>query len=226
MGDTLLRFRGSKMNQRIESLLKFILNKEHHCFRSSVKLDTAEEFSSKLLSPTKRMSERLVKVLETEKPVILEWERIVGLRTVTSIPDIFTPSEWNEVKKDHFLHEKGYVCNICPDYASTIGCGLEAKRREASKRLERCYAEKDPEGIEFLESVISAIDAVEAFADKYLAEARRLGRTELVGILEHIPRYGARTFHEALQFFRLLHFVLWCEGEYHNTIGRFDQYAF
>ncbi|MEN6453428.1 MAG: pyruvate formate lyase family protein, partial [Prolixibacteraceae bacterium] len=31
-------------------------------------------------------------------------------------------------------------------------------------------------------------------------------------------------FHEALQFFRILHFSLWASGNYHNTVGRFDQY--
>ncbi|MBO5908496.1 MAG: pyruvate formate-lyase [Clostridia bacterium] len=39
-----------------------------------------------------------------------------------------------------------------------------------------------------------------------------------------MPRYPARNFREALQFFRILHFALWLEGNYHNTVGRFDKY--
>jgi hypothetical protein len=29
-----------------------------------------------------------------------------------------------------------------------------------------------------------------------------------------------------LQFFRILHYTLWAEGDYHNTIGRFDVFAY
>ena len=48
---------------------------------------------------------------------------------------------------------------------------------------------------------------------------------EAVGAgLEQVREHGAGTFHEALQFFRILHFTLWLEGEYHNTIGRFDRH--
>ncbi len=43
-------------------------------------------------------------------------------------------------------------------------------------------------------------------------------------MLERIPEYPAETFHEALQFFRILHYALWLEGNYHNTVGRFDKY--
>ncbi|MBP5460382.1 MAG: hypothetical protein J6Y62_09545, partial [Clostridia bacterium] len=39
-----------------------------------------------------------------------------------------------------------------------------------------------------------------------------------------VPRFGARTFREALQSLRVLHYALWCEGEYHCGLGRIDQY--
>ena len=45
-------------------------------------------------------------------------------------------------------------------------------------------------------------------------------------MLEKIPRKGASTFKEALQFFRILHFSLWLSGSYHNVIGRFDQFMY
>ena len=37
-------------------------------------------------------------------------------------------------------------------------------------------------------------------------------------------RKGARNFHEALQTLRILHYAMWCEGEYHCGLGRIDQY--
>ena len=41
-----------------------------------------------------------------------------------------------------------------------------------------------------------------------------------------IPEEPPRTFPEALQFLRLLHYCLWMCFHYHNTLGRFDQYMY
>ena len=41
-----------------------------------------------------------------------------------------------------------------------------------------------------------------------------------------MPRRGARTLHEALQSLRILHYAMWCEGEYHCGLGRIDQYLY
>ena len=59
--------------------------------------------------------------------------------------------------------------------------------------------------------------------EKYLEKAKSVGRQDLVEILTQVPRYPARNFREALQFFRILHYALWLEGNYHNNIGRFDK---
>lgn len=214
------------MNQRICDILCYMLEKKHHQYRQDIELEMTEEFSKKCLSPIQRVSERLSVVLDAEKAVILENEKIVLLRTVTKLPDLFTKGEWGNIKKNHFIHESGNVCNISPDYATTIRLGLEARRREALESLERCERNNDPQGQDFLKAVIKAIDAVEGLTDRYKLKAEKMGKKDMVEMLDHIPRYGAKTFHEALQFFRILHFTLWCEGEYHNTIGRFDQYMY
>ena len=52
------------------------------------------------------------------------------------------------------------------------------------------------------------------------------GKRELAEVLKRVPRYGATSFYEALQFFRIIHYSLWLEGDYHNTIGRFDKFAY
>ena len=49
---------------------------------------------------------------------------------------------------------------------------------------------------------------------------------DIYALLRRIPGKGAQSFHEALQFFRILHFTLWASGNYHNTTGRFDQYMY
>mgnify|MGYP003291473161 CR=1 FL=1 len=52
-----------------------------------------------------------------------------------------------------------------------------------------------------------------------------LNRVERYGPLDAVHK-GARTFHEALQFLRILHYAMWCEGEYHCGLGRIDQYLY
>lgn len=214
------------MNERIRTMLDYIIDKKHHQYRQNIELEMAEEFHRENFSPVQRVAERFWRVMNTEKPVILENERIVFLRTVKSLPDIFTENEWEEIKKDHYIHESGNVCNISPNYAETIGIGLKKRRNEATERLTTCIKDGDTKGQQLLEAVIKSIDAVISLSDRYRKEAERMGNMEVAGMLAHIPGYGARTFHEALQFFRILHYALWCEGEYHNTVGRFDQYIF
>ena len=189
-------------------LYNFILNKEHHKFRHSVDWDLAQEYSNKGLSPIERMSDRFTRLCGEEKAVILEGEQIVFLRTVSNLPAIFTDSEWEEIKSKHYIHELGFMSNLSPNYYDTIGVGLLKKRESADE-----YGKK-------------AIDNIIALSDKYLEEAKKQGREDLVEILTQVPRYPARNFREALQFFRILHFSLWLEGNYHNTVGCFDRYMY
>lgn len=148
------------------------------------------------------------------------------LRTVTDVPSIFSEEEWADITNTHFVHELGYVSNLCADYGSTIACGLDVRRAEAVKRFEQCCKESDTEGEMFLEAVIRTIDAVFSLCDRYRTEAVELGRMDIAAVFTNIPHKGATSFLEMLQFFRVLHYTLWAEGEYHNTIGRFDQFAY
>ena len=214
------------MSECIQRLLQFVLNKRHHQFRQNVELNLTSEFTALNLSDIERVTVRLERVLAAERAVILPGERIVGLRTIRKIPEIFTADEWAKIKQKHYIHELGRVCNINSDYETTIQLGLEARKQEAQEVLKSCREQGDREGCEFLSSVIRVIDAIEAWVDNYAREAERQGLTSIVTMLHQVPRYGARSFHEALQFFRILNFALWCSGNYHNTIGRLDQYMY
>ncbi len=191
-----------------KKLYDFILNKEHHKYRHSVDWDLAAEYSAKNLSAVERMSDRFEKLCQEEKAVILEGEQIVFLRTVSNLPAIFTDKEWEEINSKHYIHELGFMSNLSPNYYDTIAVGLYEKRRTTDEYGKR------------------AIDNIIALSDKYLDAAQRQGRRDLVEVLSQVPRYPARNFREALQFFRILHFALWLEGNYHNTIGRFDKYVY
>ena len=191
-----------------KELFDYILNKGHHAHRRRLDVDLASDFAARGKSPAERMSERFCLLLGEERPVILPGERIAYLRTVENLPAIFTDAEWEAIGREHHIHELGFLSNLTPDYATAIGKGLLALREGADEYGKR------------------AIDGILALADRYREEAERVGRGDLAALLSRVPRYGARSFHEALQSFRILHFSLWLEGNYHVTVGRFDRYMY
>ncbi len=192
------------------TLLDFVVSKKHHQYRKDYPQyeHLGAEYSALGLPPKERMTRRFELLASLEKPVLLPDERIAFLRTVKKIPDCFTPEEWAEIRRSHYIHELGYMSNLSPDYEGVIRCGLLEKRKSADEYGQR------------------VIDAIFSLADRYQLEAEKQGKTELAAVLKTVPRYGATSFYEALQFFRILHFSLWLEGNYHNTVGRFDQYMY
>jgi formate C-acetyltransferase len=191
-----------------QALYRFIVEKKHHIYRTGVCEELAPLFSAEKLDPKERMIRRFEKLTALEQPVILPGEQICFLRTVPKIPECFTEAEWTEIKKEHFIHELGYMSNICVDYATALQKGLLSLRETADSYGQR------------------AIDAIIALSDRYLEKAKEQGREDIVSVLTQVPRYGARNFREALQMFRILHYCMWLEGNYHNTVGRFDLYMY
>ena len=212
------------MTPRIQALLEHILEKRHAALRRDVTWTLAERFCQEGVAPERRAAEGLRAMLAAEQPAFLPGERIAFIRTVKQIPDLYTPAEMEALRSEAFYAEKGYVFNISPDYATTIREGLDARRAEITARLQRAKDEGDDAGVAFLEAALSGVDAVLDLAERYRAAAQEQGLTEIAELLAHVPRQGATTLHEALQFLRILHYTLWCEGEYHNGFGRFDQY--
>lgn len=190
------------------SLLHYLLAKKHHQYRHRVDWNLAEEYSARGLSPAERMADRFVRMCREERPVLLPEETICFLRTVENLPDIFTGAEWEEIKSKHFIHELGFLSNLSPNYEEVIATGLLEQRKSADHLSRRC------------------IDALLELTDRYRLEAQKRGNRELAQVLDQVPRRGARSFREALQSFRILHYGLWLEGNYHNTAGRFDQYMY
>lgn len=162
----------------------------------------------KTMTPIERMVCRFEKLCKAETPVILPGEQICFIRTVKNIPDIFSEDEWQEIKSKHYIHELGYMSNLSPNYEDVIKKGLLEVRETADDYGKR------------------AIDAIIALSDRYKSEAKRKGREDIAKVLERVPRFGASNFREALQFFRIIHYSLWLEGNYHNTVGRFDKYMY
>ena len=193
-----------------KELKEYIISKKYHQYRRDFPeyQNLAQEYHRLGLSPKERMTRRFELLSGLETPVLLPDEKICFMRTVKQIPDCFTEEEWAEIKQKHFIHELGYMSNLSPDYERVIRVGLQA-----------LYDDADEYGKRIINAILN-------LTERYKAEAVKEGRDDLVKVLERVPRYGATNFYEALQSFRILHYSLWLEGNYHNTVGRFDKYMY
>ncbi len=215
------------MEQRIKELRDYLTQKKHHAFRRSVPLDLKildsrlqvsrffnkifAKFQSKTTFSNRNgqiSAKFLCAVLDHEIPIILPNEKITILRTLPKVSSY------------------GGLSNNCLDYETTIQVGLEGRRETALESLKSCIEKKDADGIGFLQNVIKIIDAIEKFADIYAEKAKELGRTDIYEIFQRIPKNGAHSLREALQFLRLLQFVQRYDFNGLTPIGRFDQFMF
>ncbi|MBQ7247672.1 MAG: pyruvate formate-lyase [Lachnospiraceae bacterium] len=195
------------MNSRLKD---YIVNKKHHAFRRDCTgyTDLAERFAKEQLPAKERMTRRFELAASLEEPVLLPEEQICFMRTVKKLPDCFTQDEWDEIKKHHFIHELGYMSNLSPNYERVIAGGLLAEREKAD------------------EYGVRIIDAMLDLTERYRRKAMEEGREDIAQVLARVPAYGATNFREALQSFRIIHYSLWLEGDYHVTTGRFDKYMY
>ena len=216
------------MTDRIKSLLERTFDKEQKKFRRDVDWKPLlDRFVAKGMSDMVRARIGLEEMLKAETPAFMDGERLAFLRTVKQIPELHTEAEMAARRAaGTAFGEKGVIFNITADFAPTIRDGLGARLGEMEARLSRCRAECDAEGVEFLENAMLSVKAVFDLAERY--DAAGAARSEIAPYQAVTPalRNGARTFHEALQTLRILHYAMWCEGEYHCGLGRIDQYLF
>ena len=216
------------MTERIKSLLDRTFDKEQAKFRRDVDWKPLlGRFVAEKTPDEVRARIGLEEMLKSERPEFMDGERLAFLRTVRQIPDLHTDAEMDARRATGTAFgEKGVVFNMTADFAPTIRDGLGERLGEIEARLAKCRADGDAEGVEFLENARLSVEAVLDLVDRYRAEAEKRGLAEIAATLAQVPRYGARTFHEALQSLRILHYAMWCEGEYHCGLGRIDQYLF
>jgi formate C-acetyltransferase len=103
------------------------------------------------------------------------------------------------------------------------------------RELEEKQKEKPENDPNFYQGAISAVKALENFAQRYADVLSEMSKTEtdpvrrkeledMAEICRHVPRYPARTYHEALQSMMFLQVAL-CIETYENALsfGRLDQ---
>ena len=114
------------MTERIEALRAYILSGAHHALRRA-DAPQPEVYRDSAKADYERTALRLCQALKAETPVILPGERILFTRTVPALPMIYSYEEWADITARHYIHEKGNVCNLSPDYGRLIAGGLEAE---------------------------------------------------------------------------------------------------
>jgi len=201
------------MTERIASLKKAQWERVHHSARISPDPAAALPYRDSALADFERTALRLEAALDMETPYLFPDELIAFTRTVPNLPQIYSEQEWNAICQSHFIHEMGNVSNLSPDYGKVIASGLLSLRDTLCSHALHGAMRR-------------SIDAVLRLTARYEAAAREAGNDALADTLARVPAYGAHTFREALQSLRILHYAMWCEGNYHNTLGRFDQYMY
>ncbi len=210
------------MNQRLEKMKLRVRDREHKRLRQESPPDVLSECEGEGLSWIRRAARLTRRQCEAETVVIPSDERIVFTRTIPGVPPIYSPKDWEALFINKKAHELGPINNICADWGMVLSEGLLGRRKRAQDARQR-FAD-DPEVVESLDCAIETIDAVIALANRYAAEAQRIGRDDIAAMLQHVPANKPRSFHEALQSLRLSQAVLWLSGHYHVGWGRFDQY--
>ncbi|MFA5467906.1 MAG: pyruvate formate lyase family protein [Sphaerochaetaceae bacterium] len=214
------------MKQHIVKLREFYVEKkEHHAYRQKGvdPFYLAKEFAKRGLDDVQRAHERLKWVLEQEKPLVFKDEKIALLRTVPTIPEIYTENEWDALKRSYRIHEQGKVSNICPGYATLINKGFDVVKDEIKTSIAQNRATKERA---YLDTLLNTLTLLEEFGHRYRVAAVEAGNAVVAESFAQIPQKPPQTLLQALQFFRLLHYGLWASFNYHNTIGRFDQYMY
>lgn len=111
-----------------------------------------------------------------------------------------------------------------PDYERLLRVGLKGLFKEAEDRLEEIKTSRDIDAKEyveqkrFLEAVRIALEAGIDFGERYAEKARELAKVEkdekrrkelerIAEVCQRVPENPARSFHEALQSFFLVHLI-------------------
>ena len=210
------------LSKRIYKYRDNIREGSHKCLRQEISPDIIGESEARGLSWMQRAALLTQRMCEAEKVIIQKHENIVFTRTIPKVPQIYGSEKWVEMTSGRSLHELGPISNICADWQMVLSQGLLQRKQIALESRDK-YS-KDSDKVEFLNAAIQTIDAVLELTRRYAAHARDLGRIDLAEILERVPAEPPRSFHEALQFLRITHSVLWMSSHYHVGLGRFDQY--
>jgi pyruvate-formate lyase len=211
------------MNARIERLKHWIRTREYRTDSFENLCDFTKEMDADNLSWVRRVARLTTRMCEAQDIIINPDENIVFIQTTPVCSTVYNEDEWFKLIENKTLHEGvTSISNICPNWELLLSQGLEGRKRQAYSSRERLM--NDLNEVDFLDACIETIDAILNLASRYRSKAEESGRYDLVEVLSNIPANPPKSFHEALQFLRLVLAVTWLIGHYQIGLGRFDQY--
>lgn len=108
------------------------------------------------------------------------------------------------------------------DYETLLNKGLRGILESVRRRAEE---KGDVQSKIFANNAAIVAEAVRGYAERYSAEAKRLGYTEMARALSAVPYEPAYDFYSALQSVWLIHMIASCYvGNRDYAFGRFDEY--
>jgi pyruvate formate-lyase/glycerol dehydratase family glycyl radical enzyme len=136
----------------------------------------------------------------------------------------------------YFINESGGIAHLAPDFEKLIRMGTEGVLAEIETWQRR--APENSDSWPFYEAAKIAVRGLADFGSRYGALARSMAEREeepsrrlellrIAKVCDHVPRKGARTFHEALQSIFFAQIALNLES-LDNAIspGRMDVYLY
>lgn len=213
------------MKERIEMMRNFFVRDKK---QKESRIDNdfsflTEEFAKEDKCDIDRATERLVYFLDHETPVVYPFEKIAFTRTLKNIPELFTADEEKKLREKFHLHEKGDVCNINVNYSALLSLGFPG----VVAKIENLIAKTDDASkIGYWNCQIKILQAIDSLMARYSVEAERVENNVVMTTIDTLRSRKPETLLEAYQMFRIIHFVMWAGRNYHNTVGRFDQYMY
>lgn len=124
------------------------------------------------------------------------------------------------------ITETGGIAHFPPNFEDLITQGTEGLRVRIQNVLKQAPTTSQDKRDQ-LEANLIAIDALEAFSDRYKKLALELGRQDIVDVLTEVPRKPAANLRQALQMIWLFQMVIHIESlDQGISLGRVDQYLY
>jgi len=152
-------------------------------------------------------------------------------RVYQRIPDIILGFARVSEMVAGFNNNFAAICHFIVNFERILKLGTSGIIKEIED-AKKAHPENNQD---FYDGAIIALKGLEAFAQRYADHLAKLSKKEknpqrrkelekISEICRHVPKYPARTFHEALQSMLFLHIAL-CIEQYENAIsfGRLDQ---
>lgn len=208
--------------EKLEQIRNFTQERGYKIYRKSVTPSIRLICKKQHWNMARRTAMLLKFMCETEDPIVFRDEKIAFVRTNINIPEYFNSKD---IKKE--FHKTKYQFfepfnNACLDWSILLKNGLQGQL-EAVRALQQNSSKSERN---YLDSVVISLEAVMQLADRYRIAANAAGNDFVAETISKVPKYGAKSFAEALQSIRFVHSMLYLCGHAHMGLGRFDQYMY